>query len=285
MTDPSLRRFALTLHYDGAPFHGWQLQPDLPTVQGAVEEALERLTGVDRRIIGSGRTDSGVHALGQVASVDLPPRWSARELRRGMNALLPSSIWVAEVRRVPDDFHPRYGARARSYLYRIGVGPHAPSPFFRPWCWDLSGGPPPPESLHHLATLLPGERSFAPFAKAGQPERGTRCRVTDARWVVHPEGELRFHITADRYLHHMVRYLVGTQVAVAAGERPAAEWSALLNDPEGCGLTTSPPAPPHGLFLARVEYLPEEWEQYPDRDPAPAAADPDTVAAPARSAP
>jgi tRNA pseudouridine38-40 synthase len=202
-------------------------------------------------VIGSGRTDTGVHAAGQVASVDLPARWSAQELHRALNAVLPEDIWVADVRRVSGGFHPRYDAVARTYAYRLGTEPESRSPFHRGWCWALCK-PVEPALLEAAARPLVGTRSFRAFAKSGQPERGERCSVQAASWAPWaPLGHV-FTITADRYLHHMVRYLVGTMVDIARGRRPVADMSALL---EGeASLETSPPAPPEGLFLQRVEY-------------------------------
>lgn len=243
-------RLRLTLHYDGSRFHGWQYQPDHRTVQGDLQAALGRLAGGSRTVVGSGRTDTGVHATGQVASVDLPVRWDAVELRRALNAVLPDDVWVAEARVVPGDFHPRFDAVARSYEYRVGTVDAAGSPFHRRWCWALDE-PIDPELLHEAATHLPGEHSFAGFAKSGQPHRGDRCTVTRAVWSPWELG-VRFEVTANRYLHHMVRYLVGTMVTVARGRRPLRDVPGLLSgDPD---LVTSPPAPPEGLFLARVEY-------------------------------
>jgi len=302
-----MKRFALILHYDGGPFHGWQLQQrGQPTVQGALEGVLERLTGVRRPVVGSGRTDRGVHAAGQVATVKLPPRWEAPELRRALNALLPRSIWVEEVRQVPEAFHPRYHAIRRSYVYQVGLQRRVRSPFLRGACWPLDGERLDPELLAQAAALIPGDRSFRNFAKAGQPERGERCRVDAAGWspwIGSTMGELdggsipssgsrhpdeaqgagqaapyleamgvRFTISANRYLHHMVRYLVGTMIEVARGGRPLEEMAELLMNPE-TSLVTSPPAPPEGLFLARVEYPSASWNGGPelpqDRDPPP----------------
>jgi len=308
-----MKRFALILHYDGGPFHGWQLQREEPTVQGALEGVLERLTGERRPVVGSGRTDRGVHAAGQVATVKLPPRWEAVELRRALNALLPRTIWVEEVRQVPEAFHPRYHAIRRSYVYQVGLQRRVRSPFLRGACWPLDGEPLDPDLLVQAAALIPGDRSFRSFAKAGQPERGERCRVDAAGWSPWigaamgeleggslPEGGsllgvsslpgegdtdrdvlegaektasqaaarveavgLRFTITANRYLHHMVRYLVGTMIEVARGGRPLEEMAELLTNPE-TSLVTSPPAPPEGLFLARVEYPSASWNGGPE---------------------
>ncbi len=243
-------RLLLTLHYDGSLFHGWQLQPDQRTVQGELELALGRLANRPRTVVGSGRTDTGVHATGQVAAVDMPASWTPDELRRALNALLPSDIWVATAQRVRPDFHPRYDAVARTYTYRIGTDSEAASPFHHPWCWAVRE-PLDRSSLERGAAILLGEHSFRAFAKAGQPERGDRCTVASAAWSPWALG-VQLDITANRYLHHMVRYLVGTLVDVARGRRPMEDVAGLL-EPD-TRLETSPPAPPRGLFLAHVEY-------------------------------
>jgi tRNA pseudouridine38-40 synthase len=263
---PELRRYSLLIQYDGTDFQGWQTQAEGRTVQGEIERVLARITGERRAVLGSGRTDRGVHALGQVASVEIPGRWSARRLRSALNALLPVDVRVFEARRVPAAFHPRYDASSRSYEYRVGTGPEAGSPFLRRWCWDASREPPVRALLEAGARLIPGERSFRKFAKSGQPERGERCDVRAARWSTWNGTGLRFSITADRYLHHMVRYLVGTMVAVARGRRPLGELDELLSEPN-TPLVTSPPAPPEGLFLAGVEYPADRLGNDPDRDP------------------
>ncbi len=272
MNAPDAVRFALEVHYDGAAFHGWQLQPHAPTVQGALEEALQRLAGGKRvPVHGSGRTDRGVHATGQVAAVDLPPSWTPFELRKALNALLPRAIWVARAALAPPGFHPRFDARERAYEYRVGMEAMTRSPFLRPFCWPLAPPLPDPELLRAAAALLPGDRSWKAFARSGQEERGDRCHVMEAGWTPWTgfEGEplgWRFRIVANRYLHHMVRYLVGTQVAVARGMRPLEELARLLADP-ACELVTSPPAPPEGLFLARVRYEAEPFALAPDPPP------------------
>ena len=250
MNEPE-SRFKLTLHYDGADFRGWQVQPGKPTVQGTIEEALSRLTGEHRTVLGSGRTDTGVHATGQVAAVTMPARWTARELARSLNALLPGTIWVQDIEAVPTDFHPRLHAIARSYEYRIGTAPHAASPFHRRWCWPLCRLF-DPDAAARAARLLPGEHRFRAFAKAGQPHRGYICHVSHARWRPWNDLGAVFEITANRFLHRMVRYLVGTMVDIALNRREEEDMALLLNgDAE---MTTSPPAPPAGLFLTRVEY-------------------------------
>jgi len=167
---------------------------------------------------------------------------------------------------VADAFHPRYDAVARSYEYRLGTTTDAASPFLSRWCWDIAPTPPALDLLEAAAAMIPGERDFSRFAKVGQPQRGTRCRVDAAEWTPWADSGLRFTITADRFLHHMVRYLVGTMVAIARGERPLQEMDEMLRNPD-TELVTSPPAPPEGLFLTRVDYPPERLGEHPDRDP------------------
>jgi tRNA pseudouridine38-40 synthase len=244
------RRIKLTLQYDGAAFFGWQAQPAARTVQGDLEAALSRLTNRQTGVIAAGRTDRGVHATGQVASALVPPKWTPEEMMRALNAILPPDIWISSAEEVPQDFHARYDAVARSYFYRIGTVREAMSPFHRRWCWpmrddlDLA-------RLNHAAHMFLGEHSFLAFAKSGQPERGEMCTVTKAQWGRWSCG-VQFDVTANRFLHHMVRYMVGTMVDVALQRRPASDIDRLLHDRGS--LDTSPPAPAEGLFLSHVEY-------------------------------
>ncbi len=243
-------RMVLTVQYDGGGFHGWQFQPDRRTVQGTLEEALSRLGDRPCTVLGSGRTDTGVHATGQVASVDMPASWTAEKLHRALDAVLPADVWVESVRRVSPDFHPRFDAIARTYVYRVGSSAGAASPFHRRWCWALCQ-PLDHDLLSQAAVPIVGRHSFEAFAKAGQPERGDMCIVSAARWSEWQLGPC-FTITANRYLHHMVRYLVGTMVEVARGRRPLGDVERLLSREPG--VVTSPPAPPEGLFLSHVDY-------------------------------
>jgi tRNA pseudouridine38-40 synthase len=260
-TERTERRIRLTLHYDGAGFVGWQVQPGARTVQSELEAVLSRLTDRPATVIAAGRTDRGVHATGQVASTLVPLKWTAAALQRALNALLPDDIWVAAACEVPPGFHARYSATARSYTYRVGTTPEAQSPFQRRWCWpmhdtlDL-------ERLNAVSAMVLGIHSFRAFAKTGQPERGETCQVSVSRWRPWSHGVV-YDITANRFLHHMVRYLVGTMVDIAQGNRPADDLLGLLHNQTG--LTTSAPAPPQGLFLSGVHYPPtptdvEEFE-------------------------
>jgi tRNA pseudouridine38-40 synthase len=261
---PERTRIRLTVHYDGRAFFGWQVQPGQRTVQGELERVASRLTNRVTGVIGSGRTDRGVHATGQVASLDVPPKWTAHALRRAMNALLPADVWIADAAEAPPYFHPRYDATARAYVYRLGLAAEAESPFRAPWCWPVSR-PLDAERMSAATASLVGDHSFRSFAKAGQEERGDRCTVTRAAWAPWEGVGLEFHITANRFLHHMVRYLVGTLVEVGLGARPAEDVPALLAGAPG--METSPPAPPEGLFLTAVTYPPDAGLHPPRRRP------------------
>ncbi|MDX1646083.1 MAG: tRNA pseudouridine(38-40) synthase TruA [Longimicrobiales bacterium] len=250
MDAPDDIRIRLTVHYDGSDFHGWQIQPQVRTVQGVLESVLTRLADRPTGIIGSGRTDSGVHATGQVFAVDMPRSWTSGALRRSLNSILPEDVWIESAVETSADFHPRYDALRRSYRYELGTRAEAASPFHRRWCWPMTDRL-DVTLLRKAAEPVPGERSFRAFSKAGQPERGERCRVHHAEWSETSLG-MRLTITADRYLHRMVRYLTGTMVDIARGRRPLDDMARLLdNEPE---VVTSPPAPPTGLFLHEVEY-------------------------------
>lgn len=252
----SERRIKLTLHYDGSAFQGWQVQPDARTVQRELEAALSRLTDRPSSTVAAGRTDTGVHATGQVASAVVPSKWTAERLVRALNAVLPDDLWVESAEEVPIAFHARYDAVARSYRYRVGTDRRCASPFLRRWCWPL--GEPLDGVLTAMAAALPGEHSFRAFAKSGQPARGERCTVHRAEWRRWDSLGVDFHVTANRFLHHMVRYLVGTMVEAARGRRDPADLERLLVGAEG--LETSPPAPACGLFLTRVHYDPAELD-------------------------
>ncbi len=250
-------RVKLVLHYEGRHFYGWQAQRDQRTVQGELSALLGRLCGDrSRKLTAAGRTDRGVHATGQVASALIPERFEADELRRALNALTPPDLWIAAAEPVPLGFHPRYDAGSRTYCYRVGVDARSRSPFEAPWCWPLAR-PLERELLDRAAGSIEGRHDFSVFAKSGQPKRGVSCHVLSAGWrePARANGVLEFEITADRFLHRMVRYLVGTMVEIGQGRRPADDIRRLLA--RGPGPGPAPPAPAQGLFLTRVDYSKE----------------------------
>ena len=242
----------LVLQYDGARFAGWQRQPDERTVQGVLEEALCGLCQSHIPVLGAGRTDAGVHALGQAAGVRIPEKWSASTLRRAMNAVLPNDVWVKDAFEMRDDFHARYSAVSRSYRYLVGLDDEASSPFRRnrelAWKKKLNL-----ETLGIATRTIVGDHSFRAFAVKGTaPDNDDhRCTVYRAEWTKRPGG-VAFEIRANRFLHHMVRFVVGTLLDVASGRRDAADIATLLES--GDNHKASPPAPPHALYLENVEY-------------------------------
>ena len=246
------RTVQLVLHYDGTAFAGWQMQPEQRTVQGEIERVLAGLCG--QRIVaqGAGRTDAGVHARGQAVGVRVPEKWTAPNLRRALNALLPNDVWVAAAHEMRPEFHARFSATSRRYAYQVGTDDEAHSPFRRTTEWAYRH-PFNRQALDLAAGHLVGEHRFIAFAVRGTapPTDSHRCTVAEARWVDRPGG-LTFHVEANRFLHHMVRFLVGTMLAEASGARDAKPVSELLvaetND------AVSPPAPAHGLVLEKVAY-------------------------------
>lgn len=251
--------FFLALQYVGREFAGWQRQPSRRTVQGELEAMLERLMGGRVVTHAAGRTDAGVHALGQIVSFRAPDRWAPRELLRALRALSPPDLWVARLGRAPERFHARKDARSRRYRYVVGCDPAAASPFRHPYEWAL-GVPLDADLLAAAAAGFAGEHDFRPFAAVGQRKAHYRCRVSVARWDARPRGEgFIFTIEADRFLHRMVRFLVGMMVDVARRRRPVSDIAAAFAT--GRNRDASPPAPPQGLYFVGARY-PELDEGY-----------------------
>ena len=246
------RTLQLVLQYDGAHFAGWQRQPDERTVQGVLEDAMQRLCGSHIAVLGAGRTDAGVHALGQAAGLHVPVRWTASDLKRALNAILPRDVRVSAVCDMRPEFHARFDAVSRSYTYLVGTDEDSESPFRagRELAWHR---PLDRALLDEAAGMITGDRSFRGFAVKGTaPESDDhRCIVRSAEWVERTGG-LAFLITANRFLHHMVRFLVGTMLDVASGKRELAVMARLLQAADN--REVSPPAPPYGLYLEYVEY-------------------------------
>jgi tRNA pseudouridine38-40 synthase len=255
-----VQRVRAILQYDGTRYRGWQRQNDAITVQGACEAALERIVG-PTAVVASGRTDTGVHARGQVVHFDHAGRLSPRALKRAWNAQLPADVWVTRLATAAPGFHARHDAVARTYRYHLALGRQAHSPFVRRYAWPHRRRLDWDRMEEATATLV-GRHDFRRFAK-GAPAARVRsgsspgqCAVRGARWLRTREGRA-LEITADRFLRHMVRALVGAIVAIGLGRLPPETVSAAL--------AASGPrpnagyAPPQGLFLWAVEY-PREAE-------------------------
>lgn len=285
MTGTDGQNWKLTLAYDGADFHGWQVQPGHTTVQGALAEALERVTGEEVLPQGSGRTDAGVHALGQVASVCLLAPIPEPNLLRALNRTLPPAIRVLRAEHAPESFHARHSVTAKTYEYRLYRGEICP-PWLARYMYALNW-PLQVDAMRQAAAVVIGEHDFTSFAAvdpdraerqtamstrnigenadlsraepprsdptdAGGDARGNVRTIYSSEWVQVDAETLLYRVRGRGFLHHMVRNLVGTFLNVGRGQTSAAAVAEILaaRDRNAAG----PTAPARGLFLVSVEY-------------------------------
>ena len=256
-----MRTLKLVLAYDGTSYGGWQRQDNAPTVQGVLEQALAEIEGRAVTVIGAGRTDAGVHALGQVASLRLEHPIEPPRLARALNAKLPIDVRVVDAETVPDDFHARYGARHKTYRYWLDTAAVA-SPFAARFAWHV------PHRLDLAAMIrggahLCGPHDFAAFQTAGDDARSTARVIHDvtvsaraADWPgpagAAPGAPVMIEVVGDGFLRHMVRTIAGTLVEVGRKRREADDLVDVLESRRRD--RAGPTAPSHGLFLVRVTY-------------------------------
>jgi len=259
-----MRILKLTLAYDGTRFVGWQRQADGESIQGLLENALARFEGVPVTVHGAGRTDAGVHALGQVASASVTFTHPAATIVRALNAQLPEDIRVVDIADAAPDFHARFSARSKTYREQIRAGTVG-DPFTRAFVWQL------PEALNvaamtDAAAALVGRHDFAVFQSAGTEVASTvrtifRSEFSTAEPSERPDGFERserverllvYEVAADGFLRHMVRAIVGTLVEIGRGWRSAESMAQLIE--QGTRAQAGATAPPHGLFLVSVDY-------------------------------
>jgi tRNA pseudouridine38-40 synthase len=245
-----MSRYRLTIEYDGAPFVGWQRQDNGPSVQGALEDAIFGLSSEQVTVTGAGRTDAGVHAYGQVAHFDLEKEFAAEKVRDALNHYLrPAPIAVIEAAVAASDFHARFSAQARHYLYRI-VCRRAPLALERGHAWhvvhDLDA-----EAMHGAARALVGQHDFTTF-RAAECQAKSPVKTLDRLDVRRAADEIHIEASARSFLHHQVRSMVGSLKLVGEGKwRPKQIAEALAaRDRSACGTV----APPDGLYLVRVDY-------------------------------
>ena len=241
-------RYKFKIQYDGTNFSGWQNQKDQRTVQGVIEQALGKILKKKSlaSVYGAGRTDSGVHAWEQVAHVDLKTSLSCIKIKKALNAHLPIDCKIDQVELVKGTFHSRYDAKRRHYRYQCYIGS---SILFRNQSWILPGLN--VSYLNRLANSLVGENDFLSFSKFNKGKKNTKCIIYDSKWV--DDGKMIiFKIEANRFLHHMIRYLVGTMIAVEKKQYKELDFIKLLEEPNKSAKVHK--APPQGLILERIDY-------------------------------
>ncbi len=241
-------RYRATVEYDGTDFLGFQYQVRGRTVQGELEKAIEKVTQQRVRVVGAGRTDAGVHALGQVIAFNVVWRHSAHDLQRALNAVLPMDIALRDCRVAHFGFHPRYDALWRQYRYVVWNEP-ARSPLWQRYAYHV---PEPLDvaAMQRASQYLMGSHNFAAFGKAPRGENTVR-RVLQAEWLA--EGKrLIFEITADAFLRHMVRKVVGALLQIGRGQHAPEEMALLVQG--SARRLTAPLAPARGLCLVKVGY-------------------------------
>jgi len=245
-----VRNIKLLIEYDGTNYQGWQVQPKGPTIQGVLEEKLGLLTGLPVQLFGSGRTDSGVHALGQVAHFKTQSQMDIHTIQRALNSLLPHDIAIQKVEEVDEGFHARKHSKSKVYEYRI-LNRNLRSVFHRGYVWYI------PQKLNltemkKATRSLIGEHDFSAFRTVGSPTRTTVRRVIRAEWKRGRDGLIRFEIEANGFLKQMVRSIIGTLVEIGKGRMKAAEIRKVLNSKDR--KEAGPTAPAQGLFLKEVKY-------------------------------
>ena len=245
-----MRTIKLLLEYDGANYQGWQVQPRGPTIQGILEEKLSLLAKEPIQLIGSGRTDSGVHALGQVAHFKTQSQMDVDSMQRALNGLLSPDIVIRKIEEVEEGFHARRHSKSKVYEYRI-LNRSLRSAFHRGYVWHI------PQKLNLMemrkaTKSLIGEHDFSAFRTVGSSTRTTVRRVLRAEWKRGRDGLIRFEIEANGFLKQMVRSIIGTLVEIGKGRMKATEIRKILNSRER--KEAGPTAPAQGLFLKEVKY-------------------------------
>ena len=247
------KNFKIIIEYDGTNYHGWQRQTKEPTIQGEIENALMTMTKKNVTLIGSGRTDAGVHAFGQVANFVCDTTLDPDVFQKGLNSLLPKDIVIKRCVRVPIKFHARYDAKSKTYRYRL-LNRAIPAAIFHQYAWhiqkklDL-------DAMRNAARHLTGTHDFRAFEGSGSPRSNSIRQVMTADFVEIDDGHINFEIKGDGFLRFMVRNIVGTLVDVGLEKITPDDFHRILKskDRNDAGVT----APAQGLFLVQVAYSDE----------------------------
>lgn len=245
-----MRNLKLVIEYDGTNYQGWQVQRNAPTLQGMIEEKLGILTGEKIHLIGSGRTDAGVHALGQVANFKTQSQLDVESIQKALNSLLPYDIAIVKVEETDEGFHARKDSKSKVYEYRI-LNQTLRSVFFHGYAWHI------PQRLNlsemkNATQFLIGEHDFSAFRTVGSSTRTCVRKVIQAQWKKSLDGLICFEIEANGFLKQMVRSIVGTLVEVGKGRIHHEEFKEILESKDR--KKAGPTAPAHGLFLKEVKY-------------------------------
>jgi tRNA pseudouridine38-40 synthase len=245
-----VKNFKITIEYAGSRYCGWQRQNNDPTIQEAIEQALKKMTGRNISLIGSGRTDAGVHAWGQVANFKCETTLKAEDFLGGLNSLTPEDIVIAACEEVNDEFHARFSAKSKRYIYRI-LNRSNPAAVYRQYAWhirkDLNL-----EAMRAAISHLIGSHDFKAFEGAGSPRAHTVRNVFKASLTQEDDGYAVFESEADGFLRFMVRNIVGTLVEVGLGKITPDDFKLILDSKDRSRAGTTAPA--HGLFLKRANY-------------------------------
>jgi tRNA pseudouridine38-40 synthase len=242
-----LKNIELVIEYDGSLFHGWQIQPGLRTVQDEIEKALHTILKQRVNLIGAGRTDAGVHALAQVANFETESSQGTGTIRKSLNGILPEDIIVHKAEEVDSNFNARYSAQSRIYEYKIHRGRTAlQRKLFWEVTYELNT-----VTLREATRDIEGEHDFTSFCLAESGKENNTCHVNQAIWEISGD-EMIFRIEANRFLHNMVRSLVGTLIEVSRGYYSVSDFREIMEvkDRRKAG----PTAPAHGLYLVEVKY-------------------------------
>ena len=244
------RKIRLVIAYDGSAYHGWQRQQNAMTLQQVLEESLQEMLGEPVRVFASGRTDAGVHALGQVAHFATHSPLHPDVIKKGLNSLLPDDMVVRVAGYAPHDFHARYSAKRKRYEYRI-LNTREPDIFRRKYEWHIRKEL-DKEKMRRCLTMILGKHDFSAFRSTGSGNRNPVRTVYHAELVEEKDGLVKIVMEADGFLRHMVRNVVGTLVEVGLGKMSPEEISGVLKS--GDRSKAGAKAPAHGLFLVKVDY-------------------------------
>ena len=244
-----IKNFKLVIEYDGTAYCGWQRQKNDPTIQEAIETAISKMTHQKITVTGSGRTDAGVHAYGQVANFSCETRLTADVFQKGLNGLLPDDIVIRACEPVSETFHARYDAKSKTYHYRILNQP-IPAALYRQYAWHIKI-PLDMKSMQAALTGIVGTRDFKAFEGTGSPRAHTVRTVMKAQ-LTGEQGFVVLKIKADGFLKFMVRNIVGTLVDIGLGKRTPGDIETILASKDRNQASAT--APPHGLFLMSVDY-------------------------------